>query len=144
MEPDRQKFLAYLAGQGLKSTRQRDIIFDAFRSDGSHVSTEDLYLKIRRDHPGIGYATVHRTLKLFTECGLAEERHFGDGQVRYEWVAGKEHHDHLVCVRCGAVSEFEDEDIEALQQRIARRYGFTMTSHRHELYGVCSSCGGED
>ncbi|RME40167.1 MAG: transcriptional repressor [Deltaproteobacteria bacterium] len=140
MDPDREKFRAYLAERGLKATRQRDVIFDVFRNGGAHASTEDLYLKIREKHPGIGYATVHRTLKLFTECGLAEERHFGDGQVRYEWVAGRGHHDHLVCLRCGSVSEFEDGDIEELQKRIAKRYGFTMTSHRHELYGVCRNC----
>ena len=77
-------FRSYLATQGLKSTRQREIILDEFLRAGAHLSTEELYLSLRSHHPGIGYATVHRTLKLFAECGIAEPRHFGDGQTRYE------------------------------------------------------------
>ncbi len=140
MRESKEQFRRFLLQKGLKSTRQREIVLDAFLRSATHLSTEELYLKIRRKHPNIGYATVHRTLKLFTECGLAEERNFGDGQIRYEWTGDKSHHDHLVCTSCGAISEFEDSRIEQLQQDIAARYGFVMTSHRHDLYGICAKC----
>ena len=133
-------FYAYLADRGLKSTRQRDIILDEFLRSGSHLSTEELYLQLRKQHPHIGYATVHRTLKLFAECGIAEPRNFGDGQTRYESSSGEEHHDHLICTDCGAIVEFEDPQIEALQETVARRHGFNIERHRLELYGLCRQC----
>ena len=136
----KDNFRSYLATQGLKSTRQRDIILDEFLRAGAHLSTEELYLRLRTRHPHIGYATVHRTLKLFAECGLAEPRHFGDGQTRYESSAGAEHHDHLICTVCGTIVEFEDRQIEALQDVVARQHGFRIERHRLELYGRCRQC----
>ena len=138
----KENFRSYLASQGLKSTRQRDIILDEFLRAGAHLSTEELYLRLRPDHPGIGYATVHRTLKLFAECGIAEPRHFGDGQTRYETSAGEDHHDHLICTVCGAIVEFENPQIEALQQSVASQHGFSIERHRLELYGRCRDCQG--
>lgn len=137
----KQRFRDYLLTQGLKSTQQREIILDAFLQSGGHLSTEELYLLIRQQHPRIGYATVHRTLKLLAGCGLAESRHFGDRQTRYEQCSGEDHHDHLICTACGAIHEFEDADIERLQKRVAREHGFHILSHRLELYGRCAKCG---
>jgi Fur family ferric uptake transcriptional regulator len=133
-------FRSYLATQGLKSTRQREVILDEFLLAGAHLSTEELYLRLRSRHPGIGYATVHRTLKLFAECGIAEPRHFGDGQTRYESSDRNEHHDHLICTDCGAIVEFENPQIEALQESVARQHGFRIARHRLELYGRCAAC----
>jgi Fur family transcriptional regulator, ferric uptake regulator len=134
------RFRDYLVQQGLKSTRQREVILDEFLRCDSHPSTEDLYLRLRKKHPGIGYATVHRTLKLFSECGIAETRDFGDGQTRYESTSCAEHHDHLICNECGAIIEFEDPRIEQLQEKVARAQGFTIVSHRLEIFGLCSDC----
>lgn len=133
-------FRSYLATQGLKSTRQREIILEEFLRSGAHLSTEDLYLRLREQHPRIGYATVHRTLKLFAECGIAEPRQFGDGQTRYESSAGEEHHDHLICLDCGTIVEFGNPQIEALQDSVAREHGFHIVRHRLELYGHCRKC----
>lgn len=133
-------FRSYLATQGLKSTRQREVILDEFLEAGAHLSTEELYLRLRPRHPGIGYATVHRTLKLFAECGIAESRQFGDGQTRYESSAGEGHHDHLICTDCGAIVEFENPQIEALQVSVASQHGFRIERHRLELYGRCRHC----
>ena len=133
-------FKAFLAEKGLKSTRQRDIILDEFLKVGAHLSTEELYLRLRKKHPAIGYATVYRTLRLFAECGIAEARHFGDGQTRYESSDIDEHHDHLICTRCGKIVEFEDPQIEKLQDKVARANGFTIERHRLELYGLCPDC----
>jgi Fur family ferric uptake transcriptional regulator len=136
----KQMFRDYLGRQGLKSTRQREIILDEFLRCDSHLSTEDLYLKLRKKHPGIGYATVYRTLKLFFECGIAEARNFGDGQTRYESTTCEEHHDHLICKECGAIIEFEDPRIEQLQEQVARDHGFAIVSHRLEIFGLCVKC----
>jgi Fur family ferric uptake transcriptional regulator len=143
MGEEKKTFREYLTRQGLKSTRQRDVILDEFLRSGSHLSTEELYLRLRKKHPGIGYATVYRTLKLFSECGIAEERHFGDGQTRYEPTIGEQHHDHLVCTVCGAIIEFENPRIEELQEKVAREHGFQIVSHRLELYGKCGKCAGK-
>ena len=136
----RSKFKDYLLTQGLKSTQQRELILEEFLRAGSHLSTEDLYLRLRKKNPRIGYATVHRTLKLFAECGIAEQRHFGDGQARYEASSQDEHHDHLICLSCGRIVEFEDARIEKLQVEVAADHGFTIERHRLELYGTCQDC----
>ncbi len=136
----KKAFRDFITQKGLKSTRQRDIILDAFLSSERHMSIEDLYLKLRAKHPSIGYATVYRTLKLFAESGIAREIHFGDGQTRYEHVAEGEHHDHLVCTHCGAIAEFENETIEKLQDEVAKSHDFVIETHKLELYGICAKC----
>ena len=136
----KDNFRSYLVAQGLKWTNQRDLILDEFLRAGAHLSTEELYLRLREQHPRIGHATVHRTLKLFAECGIAEPHHFGDGQTRYETSTGEEHHDHLICTNCGAIVEFENPQIEALQESVASEHGFRIVRHRLELYGNCAVC----
>jgi Fur family transcriptional regulator, ferric uptake regulator len=133
------RFKEHLRGQKLKSTAQRDTIANAFFAAQNHISVEELYTQVRQINPHIGYATVYRTMKLLTECGLAVERHFRDGSARYE-TAQKKHHDHLICERCGTIVEFEEDRIEALQEQIAKRLGFRFTGHKMELYGVCRDC----
>ncbi len=130
----------YLSGQGLKSTSQRDKILKIFVEAGRHMSAEELYALIKKAHPGIGYATVYRTLKLLAEAGMAEERRFEDGFTRYEYKTSEGHHDHLICTRCGQILEFENERIEALQQDVAKKNRFKVQSHKLELYGLCSDC----
>jgi len=83
---------------------------------------------------------VYRTMKLLVEAGLATERHFDDGITRYE--IEHEHHDHLVCIKCGKITEFECEMIEKTQNEIAESHGFEILRHRHELYGHCAACQG--
>ncbi len=136
----KQTFLNFAAAKGLKSTRQREIILDCFLSTHQHLTTEELYLKLKENHPGIGFATVYRTLKLFAESGIAREIQFGDGQTRYEHLHAGEHHDHLVCTACGAIVEFENETIEKLQSQVASQHGFTILNHKLELYGFCAKC----
>jgi len=136
----KKAFRDFITQKGLKSTRQRDVILDCFLASARHISIEELYLKLRAKNPNIGYATVYRTLKLFAESGIAREIQFGDGQTRYEHAAEGEHHDHLVCTRCGKIIEFENETIEQLQQEVAKSHGFLIENHKLELYGVCSLC----
>ena len=137
-EIERQALTRYLESHHLKHTKQREAILDAFLDAKAHVTSERLFQSVREAHPTIGYTTVYRTMKLLCDAGLATERHFEDGVTRYE--IEHEHHDHLVCIRCEKIIEFECSMIEKAQDQIAERYGFRVLRHRHELYGHCSSC----
>lgn len=142
--PDLARFRAllstHMAKKGLRSTDQRRLIVETFFKSPNHVSIEELLAQVRSQDPKVGYATVYRTLKLLTECGVAFERRFGDGLARYELADEASHHDHLICVDCGTIVEFEEERIEALQEAVAEKYGYELRSHKHEMYGVCPDC----
>ncbi len=134
-----QKALAsYLEDHNLKHTKQREAILDVFLSVRGHITAESIFQQVREQHPTIGFTTVYRTMKLLCDAGLAIERHFDDGVARYE--VEHEHHDHLVCTRCGKIVEFECSMIEQAQEEIGKRYGFRLLRHRHELYGHCPDC----
>lgn len=137
-EVERAALERYLEDHSLKHTKQREAILDVFLEIKGHISSDELFQRVRALHPGIGYTTVYRTMKIFCEAGLAVERAFEDGVTRYE--VPHEHHDHLVCVRCGRIVEFECSMIESAQDRIANEYGFRLLRHRHELYGHCTDC----
>ena len=109
-----------------------------FLASTGHIASDELHSRVRELHPGIGSTTVYRTMKILCDAGLAVERNFEDGVTRYE--IPHEHHDHLVCVRCGKIIEFECEEIEQAQDRIAGKYQFRLLRHRHELYGHCADC----
>jgi len=140
LEQFRQALQAYMETKGLRSTDQRRLIVETFFRAPNHVSIEELLAQVRAEDPKVGYATVYRTLKLMAESGIAYEREFGDGLTRYELADGEAHHDHLICDQCGRITEFEEPEIERLQDRVAARYGFELRSHKHELYGVCPLC----
>ena len=135
------EFQRWLKERGLKATSQRDEIARVFFGSGRHISVEELYHEVRKVSARVGYATVYRTLRLLKECGLAAERHFNDGEARYERAEGEaQHHDHLICERCGRIVEFANLEIESLQEAVARKQGFVITRHRLELYGICREC----
>jgi Fur family ferric uptake transcriptional regulator len=140
VEQLRARLNDYMAKHGLRSTEQRRLVTEMFFSTTDHLSIEDLLDRVRIEEPKIGYATVYRTLKLLKECGLAFERHFGDGVSRYEVAWADEHHDHLICVECEKIVEFEDDAIEVLQHSVAERLGFELVRHKLELYGICADC----
>jgi len=132
----RSKWDNYVRTNSLNTTQQRELIIDEFLACKDHVSTDELLDLIRKRNSKVGYATVYRTLKLLVDANIAHARDFGDGQTRYEIAAN--HHDHLICTKCGLVLEFEDEKIEELQEAVAERLGnFKIVHHRLELYGLC-------
>ncbi len=131
---------AYMVEHGMRATEQRRLIIDTFMAAEPHVSIDELLGQVRQKDARIGYATVYRTLKMLAECGIAHERHFDDGFARYELASTESHHDHLICTACGRIVEFEEPQIEDLQLAVADRYGFVVTHHRHELYGLCADC----
>lgn len=134
------RFKTLISGEGLKSTRQRAEILDIFLNSQGHHNLADIHARVARIDPKIGYTTVYRTLKLLTRLGLAAERKFADGETRYEPIHEGTHHDHLICLSCGKIVEFEDDGLESIQNRIARGHGFKIFHHRMELYGYCSPC----
>jgi len=142
MRPARKKnlFKTRTSGKGLKTTKQREQILKVFLNSSGHKNLAQIYALVAKVNPKIGYTTVYRTLKLFTRLGLAAQRKWADGETQYEPIEGKSHHDHLICLECGRIIEFEDEALETLQNGIAQRYRFKIFHHRMELYGRCSDC----
>uniref|UniRef100_UPI003D33E356 Fur family transcriptional regulator n=1 Tax=Rhodovulum sp. DZ06 TaxID=3425126 RepID=UPI003D33E356 len=120
---------------GLRMTGQRRIVAQVLEEAKDHPDVEELHRRAATLDGNISLATVYRTVKLFESEGILEKIDFGDGRARYE-DAEREHHDHLICLRTGRVIEFVDEEIEALQEKIARRLGYELRGHRMELYGV--------
>ena len=108
-----------------------------------HLTLEEIYEGLRPVQPGIGRATVFRTVKLLEEIGLAARVTFADGQPRFEYAHERRHHDHMICVECGETLEFSSPAIERLQDRAARARGFEMLWHRHEMFGRCARCAGK-
>ncbi|MGL1863768.1 MAG: transcriptional repressor [Pseudodesulfovibrio sp.] len=140
MKKPQDVFADYLAEKNLKMTPQRRLILDTLEKQGGHLSSEELYAKVKKRDKSVGQATVYRTLKLFNESGLIEPLDFADGVTRYEMSYGADHHDHLICERCGKNIEILDETIEHRQEELAKEHGFTLRRHKMYLYGVCSDC----
>jgi Fur family ferric uptake transcriptional regulator len=130
-------FAEFIQRKGLKTTRQRNTIISTFFRLRGHISVEELLNEVKKVNPRIGYATVYRTLHLLVESNLVEERRFGDGLARYEGHSDVEHHDHMICLECGRISEFYNPRLEALQEKLAEENNFQIYRHRLELYGAC-------
>ena len=126
--------------EGLKATKQREEVLHTLLNSSGHKSLPQIYAQVAKTNPKIGYTTVYRTLKLLTRLGLATQRKFADGETRYEPASEGGHHDHLICLDCGKIIEFEDPTLEALQKKIAQRHRFKISHHRMELYGRCEEC----
>ncbi len=121
--------------KGMKMTEQRRIIARVLSAAEDHPDVEEVYRRASVQDSKISIATVYRTMRLFEDEGIVERHDFGDGRARYE-EASDEHHDHLINVKTGRVIEFQNEEIEQLQERVAREHGLKLVGHRLELYGV--------
>ncbi len=133
-------FRGYIKEKGLRNTRQREVILGAFLSADKHITAEELFAIIHKRNPEIGLATVHRNLSLLSECGLADEIKIGKQKTRYEQKFGQEHHDHLICLKCGRFIEVNDDKIERLQDKLAEANDFIPMRHKLEIYGTCNKC----
>jgi len=131
----------YLSRKGKKQGQQRIDVLRVFLATEGHYTPEELHDLVKKKKPGIGIATVYRTLKILCECGLARELAFDGRSTRYEHNYGHGHHDHLVCTKCGRVQEVFDPEIERLQELLARKHNFKPERHRMEIYGSCGTCG---
>lgn len=140
MSREKEIFYKYLHSKGLKRTVQRDAVLDLFLATEAHQSAEAIYYTLKETHPGIGYSTVYRTLKLLKECELAREVYFADGRMHFEHQFEHPHHDHMVCTECGLTIEFYNATIEALQDQVAADNHFTPTRHTMVIFGLCEAC----
>ncbi len=136
-----QKALSRLKKDGrLKESLKRNLIIDYFFKTDRHYNVQELYERLRKTNHRISLSTIYRALKLLVACGLAYERKFDEKNVRFEPVHQAEHHDHLVCLKCGGIIEFENQRIEKLQREVAKKHKFSVVRHKLELYGYCWRC----
>jgi Fur family ferric uptake transcriptional regulator len=134
------KLDSYLKHAGLKLTRQRSLILDAFLCTDSHISADEMYRKMQDIDPNIGLATVFRTMRHLKESGIAQELVLDGKTIRYELIAPSGHHDHAQCIRCHDVFEFHSTEIETLQQKICTELKVDLVSHQMILFVLCSNC----
>ncbi len=140
MKSAKDVFNQYLKDKSIRNSRQRGQIADIFLKTERHLTIAELYKLVREKHRNIGYATVYRTMKLISIAGLAEKVNFGDGVVRFEHKYGHQHHDHLICLKCGRFIEAMKPEIERLQEKLSQEHGFTATSHKLQIFGTCKQC----
>ena len=133
-----ESFYERLQEEGLKSTKQRDVIVERFFWLDKHISADELLEDVREHQPRIGYATVYRTLKLLVDLGFAVPKDFGDGQTRYDPIHNQDpQHDHLICIDCRKILEFNDELINERIQAIVADMKYTVRRKKIELYAEC-------
>ncbi|QUS55989.1 Fur family transcriptional regulator [Pseudovibrio brasiliensis] len=132
---EKMTLIEMCAHKGMRMTEQRRVIADVIQSAEDHPDVEELYRRASQIDPKISISTVYRTVKLFEDSGIIERHDFRDGRSRYETVSD-EHHDHLINLRSGDVIEFRSEEIEKMQEEVARKLGFKLVDHRLELYGI--------
>jgi Fur family ferric uptake transcriptional regulator len=141
MSPYLILFRRYLREQGLPVTPQREAVADAIFTSSGHLSVEDIEGLLRRTGERIGKATIYRTVEILVRSGLVEEHDFGEGFKRYEHLFGSAPvHEHLICINCHQVVEFQSPEMLRVQEETARRHGFLPTRHRLEIYGLCPNC----
>lgn len=129
---------------GLKATRPRLMILQLLEeAEERHLTAEGVYRHLMSAGEEVGLATVYRVLTQFEQAGLVQ-RHYFDGERAYFELDEHQHHDHMVCLRCGRVEEFYNAEIERLQRGVAEEHDFRLTDHRMELYGLCGQCRSEE
>ena len=134
-------FKYLLKKNGLKFTIQREVILETLYNSDEHLTPEALHKKIQEQYPDLktGIATIYRTLALLESEEIVTSLSFGAQGKKYE-LGAKEHHDHMICTECGAITEFVDTEIEKRQRRIAEEHGFLMKDHSMQIYGICAEC----
>lgn len=138
-EWDDAEFKRIIRALNLKVTTQRMALLRCLHEGRRHVTAQELFERVSMRHPEIGFATVYRFLRTLTDGRFVTEVRMGGLPARYE-LTPKGHHDHLTCTSCGKIVEFENRTIENLQEKVAQRFGFRLTHHVLELYGVCPDC----
>lgn len=134
-------FKLLLKNNNLKFTIQREVILETLYNSDEHLTPELLHNLIQEKHSDLktGIATIYRTLALLEESNMVTSLSFGASGKKYE-LGAKDHHDHMICTKCGNITEFVDEQIEERQHKIAKELGFTMTDHSMQIYGICKNC----
>ena len=128
-----------LRNSGVRLTPQRQLVVRRAVAY-LHFTAEELVKDVQSLDPSVARGTVYRTLALLHDTGVVEKHDFRYGPPNYEVTFAKAHHDHLMCIRCGEIIEFQEPRVETLQQEVVARYGYQLLSHTHKLYGLCRAC----
>ncbi len=128
--------------RGLKHSAQRELILQTLYHAKEHLTPEEIYNEVKKLNSSIGLATVYRTLAFLEKEQLVQSVSFGSEGKKYELNRG-EHHDHMICLECGKIIEFFNEDLERLQEAIAKESDFKLITHQMNLYGICKECQGK-
>ena len=134
------RFKEALKKEGLKYTPQRTAVLEEIIKDKGQRESEEIYLALKKSGQHVSRATIYRTMDILVNNGFARKMNLGDGRARYESKVNSPHHDHLVCMDCGLIVEFMDQQIEDLQDKIAIQYNFQLKRHIHQLFGLCKKC----
>ena len=136
-----EKLKSIVKQKGLKYSKQREMIFETILDSKKHVSIEDIFTTVHKKYPNakIGIATIYRALAFLEEVGLISSITIENGTKKYE-VSLKEHHDHLICIKCNKIVEFKNDIIEEEQEKVAKQHGFKLVNHTMYLYGICEEC----
>ncbi|AEG61566.1 Fur family transcriptional regulator [Desulforamulus ruminis] len=132
-----------LKSKEYKLTPQRQQILEVLlENKDKHLSAEDVYTLVKKKAPDVGLATVYRTLELFVEFDIVHSINFGDGRKRYEYGDDSEghHHHHAICLKCGKITEINEDLLEDIEKQVSKDYNFSVTDHELKIYGYCRSC----
>jgi Fur family transcriptional regulator, ferric uptake regulator len=134
------KFKAVLKKEQLKLTKQRISVLENVIKSNAHRECDEIYDQLKSEGENVSRATVYRTVAILEKYSFLRKLELGDGRARYEYKLGLDHHDHMVCVECGEISEFVNHEIEKLQDKICEELNFKLIRHIHQLFGVCEIC----
>ncbi|HDQ25620.1 MAG TPA: transcriptional repressor [bacterium] len=135
-----EKFENFIRKKGLKNTSERKRVIEAVKSLKGHFDTEKLYSAVKRLNKNVSRASVYRTVPLLAAAGVVHESMHKDGRTMYEYSSDYHHHDHMLCIKCGRIIEFEESGIEGLQEKVCRKHRFKMTGHGLVIKGICDKC----
>jgi Fur family ferric uptake transcriptional regulator len=133
-------FKNFLKDRGLRFTAERKAILEAITLIDGHYDVESLFAWLKNKNKQISIATIYRAVPLFVESGIIKEAITKDDRSHYESLYGKEHHDHLICIKCGTIIEFKDESIERLQNLVCKQFNFKPLEHKLSIRGYCAKC----
>ena len=133
-------FKDVLKKEGLKVTPQRIAVLEEIIKDKGHRESEDIYMAIKSRKTHVSRATVYRTLDILVQNGFARKLVIGNQKAKYEKKIGKKHHDHMICIETGEIIEFYNDEIEKIQEEIAKHHQFKLQQHIHQLFGLCKEC----
>ncbi|MFP4194250.1 MAG: transcriptional repressor [Desulfosalsimonas sp.] len=137
---ERRQFESLFRQEQIDSLDQRITVLDAFLRTEEHVTPQHLQSVLQQQGYSLGLDFIEETLELMCRYGFAQKNLFKNGELLYEHKHLGQHHDHMICTKCGRITEFEDSRLEGLQMEVARSHGFHMLQHRMEIYGICDQC----
>ncbi len=136
----KKEFEAYLRRNQIRFSRQREQVLDVFLKEEGHMTMDELVIKVKETYRDVSSATVHRAMKLICDSGIGEGFNVGQKAMRYEHHFGHEEHNHMICDRCGRITEFTGKDLARYYEKSSQAEGFVVNQHRLFVYGICQKC----